>query len=130
MVTDRFSTAILVVILSHLYFPYRHICMLLIILDLCSHWLRVVASLLVGEGHKKIKSGSKLLQIYYHNRIALGLICLGNEVFYISLYMAYFFPYVEIFDFTFDLFGYSTLICFPVFALKQLLNIIQFKYMK
>ena len=128
MVTDRFATACLVVILSHLFFPYRHICMILIILDISSHWLRVVASLLVGEGHKHIKSGSFLLRIYYENRIVLGLVCLGNELFYIFAYMMYFFPVVELFDMPLELFWYGTLVCFPVFALKQLLNVIQLQY--
>lgn len=127
MVTDRFATACLVVILSHLYYPFRHICMLLIILDLSSHWLRVVASLLVGEGHKKIKTGF-LLRIYYENRIVLGLVCLGNEMFYIFAYMGYFFPIIEIFDLQLEIFWYAMLLCFPVFALKQLLNIIQLQY--
>ena len=127
MVTDRFATACLVVILSHLYFPFRHVCMLLIILDISSHWLRVVASLLTGEGHKKIKS-SKILQIYYENRIVLGLVCLGNELFYIFAYMMYFFPQVHVLDLSIDLFGYATFVCFPVFLFKQLLNIIQLQY--
>lgn len=127
MVTDRFATACLVVILSHLYFQYRHTCMLLIILDISSHWLRVVASLLAGEGHKKIKS-SFLLQTYYNNRIVLGLVCLGNELFYIFAYLMYFFPQVYFFDVTIDLFGWAALGCFPVFVYKQLLNVIQLHY--
>jgi len=127
MVTDRFATACLVVILSHLYFPFRHICMLLIILDISSHWLRVVSSLLVGEGHKNIRS-NYLLQLYYHQRLILGLVCLGNELFYIFAYMMYFFPEIELLGFTLNLFGYGMIVCMPIFLLKQLLNVIQLQY--
>lgn len=128
MVTDRFATAILVVILSHLYPEYRHICMLLIVLDITSHWIRVVASLLVGEGHKTIKNTYKLLQIYYSNRIVLGLVCLGNELFYISAYMYFYFPTISVLDFSINLFGLTVLVCAPVFFFKQMLNLMQLQY--
>ena len=128
MVTDRFATACLVVILSHLFFPFRHVCMLLIILDISSHWLRVVASLLIGEGHKNIKSNSQLLQLYYHNRLVLGLVCLGNELFYIFAYMTYFFPEVTLLEYSANVFGFAMLVCSPVFLLKQVLNLIQIRY--
>ena len=39
MITDRFATAILVMILSHLYPEASKACMFLIVLDIVSHWL-------------------------------------------------------------------------------------------
>lgn len=128
MVTDRFATACLVIILSHLYFPFRHICMMLIILDISSHWFRVVSSLLAHKSHKEIQSESTLLKLYYHNRFILGFTCLGNELFYIFLYMMYFYPNLRIIGTSMELFSVAVILCFPVFLFKQVLNIIQLKY--
>merc|ERR1712130_895568 len=85
------------------------------------------ACLLVGEGHKNIRS-NYLLQLYYHQRLILGLVCLGNELFYIFAYMMYFFPEIELLGFTLNLFGYGMIVCMPIFLLKQLLNVIQLQY--
>jgi CDP-diacylglycerol--inositol 3-phosphatidyltransferase len=127
MVTDRFGTAILVMILSHLYPAFKFPCMLMIILDMVSHWLRVTASLLIGQGHKNIKN-SPLLEIYYNNRIFLGVVCACNELFYIFSYMNYFFPNSPVPVLGLDFFSTGMIVCFPVFLWKQLLNIIQLRY--
>lgn len=128
MVTDRFATAILVLILSHLYFDFRFSCMLLIILDFCSHWLRMYSTLLQGgESHKKVVGGPGLLHLYYNNRIVLGLVCLGNELFYVFLYMQYYFPVVTLpfIGEEIALFHLLVILCAPVFLLKQVINVIQ-----
>ena len=128
MVTDRFATAILVLILSHLYFDFRFSCMLLIILDFCSHWLRMYSTLLQGgESHKKVVGGPGLLHLYYNNRIVLGLVCLGNELFYVFLYMQFYFPVVAIpfIGEEMAIFHLLVILCAPVFLLKQVINVIQ-----
>lgn len=131
MVTDRFSTAILCVILALLYQDYAVWFMYLIVLDIVSHWFRMYSTLLQGtNSHKQVDPKQwKLLYIYYTNRIVLGLVCLFNELFYAFLYAFYFFPNACGSLFVWGehtpvvlLFVY---VCFPVFALKQIINLIQ-----
>src|SRR3990167_1314626 len=132
MVTDRFATAILVMILSYLYYDYRHTCMILIVLDISSHWFRVVASLLTGRGHKSIKASNsifiRILHNYYHSRLVLSVVCLGNELFYIFAYMNYYAPAWKIFEGSHPIFFYLMILCFPVFLYKQILSLIQLQY--
>ena len=101
--------------------------MLLIVLDISSHWFRVVASLLSGKTHKSIKN-CKLLQNYYQSRLILSVVCLGNELFYIAAYMNYYFPEFFVFGESHPIFYYVMIMCFPVFLYKQFLNIIQLQY--
>ena len=126
MVTDRSATAILVLILSHLYFEYRFFCMLMIILDIVSHWLRVYSTLLRNEQHKKVsRSTPYLLRVYYENRTILGLLCLFNELFYIFAYMNYFFGWILIPFTDISFFYLATVVCLPLYSLKQIINVIQ-----
>ena len=136
MVTDRFSTAILCVILTHLYQEYAKIFMFLIVLDIVSHWISMYSSLLVGsDSHKTMRDDvPRLLHLYYTNRTVLGLVCLGNELFYVFLYVAPFvpqlllqYPVLNVYTGG-DLAGLVRLAiyaCFPVHALKQVINVIQ-----
>ena len=158
MVTDRFSTAILCVILSHLWPVFSRAFMFLIVLDMVSHWFRMYrcvadraravffmcsyrcsSQLLVGSSSHKAVSADvpALLYVYYNNRIVLGVVCLMNELFYVFLYLFKFYPlmvasdFLPLFafaDFLGPIFLLGIYVNAPVFAVKQVINVIQLIY--
>ncbi|XP_059306166.1 probable CDP-diacylglycerol--inositol 3-phosphatidyltransferase 2 [Lycium barbarum] len=88
MVTDRVSTACLLVILSQVYRP-GFIFLSLLALDISSHWLQMYSTFLVGKtSHKDVKdSSSWLFRLYYGNRMFMGYCCVSCEVLYITLFL-------------------------------------------
>ncbi|KAL2905294.1 CDP-diacylglycerol--inositol 3-phosphatidyltransferase 1 [Bienertia sinuspersici] len=66
MVTDRISTACLLVILSQIYRPSL-IFVSLLALDIASHWFQMYSTFLTGKAsHKDVKDSSSLLfRLYY-----------------------------------------------------------------
>ncbi|KAL2537792.1 CDP-diacylglycerol--inositol 3-phosphatidyltransferase 1 [Forsythia ovata] len=88
MVTDRISTACLLVILSQVYRP-GFIFLSLLALDIASHWLQMYSSFLVGKtSHKDVKDSSNwLFRAYYGNRKFMGYCCVSCEVLYIILFL-------------------------------------------
>ncbi|CAK9149517.1 unnamed protein product, partial [Ilex paraguariensis] len=88
MVTDRISTACLLVILSQVYRPGL-VFLSLLALDIASHWLQMYSTFLVGKAsHKDVKdSTSWLFKAYYGNRIFMGYCCVACEVLYITLFL-------------------------------------------
>ncbi|CAL9228665.1 unnamed protein product [Arabidopsis halleri] len=84
MVTDRVSTACLLVILSQIYRPSL-VFLSLLALDIASHWLQI--TFLSGKAsHKDVKySTSWLFRLYYGNRMFMGYCCVSCEVLYITL---------------------------------------------
>ncbi|CAM8971794.1 unnamed protein product [Rhodiola kirilowii] len=87
MVTDRISTACLLVILSQVYRP-GFIFLLLLALDIASHWLQMYSTFLLGKNsHKDVKdSTSWLFRLYYGNRIVMAYCCGSCEILYIALF--------------------------------------------
>lgn len=127
MVTDRFSTAAFVMLLSHLE-PYntflpRLLLVLLNVLDLTAHWFQMYASLSSGAQSHKV-AANPLLRIYYSSRTVLSIVCLGQEVFYFLMYVAVFEKQLGLTNFH-SAIGLAMRIAFPVFAFKQLLNFLQ-----
>ncbi|KAK8479979.1 hypothetical protein V6N12_019816 [Hibiscus sabdariffa] len=88
MVTDRISTACLLVILSQVYRPSL-VFLSLLALDIASHWLQMYSSFLVGKAsHKDVKDSSNwLFKLYYGNRMFMGYCCVACEVLYIALFL-------------------------------------------
>ncbi|XP_010436948.1 PREDICTED: probable CDP-diacylglycerol--inositol 3-phosphatidyltransferase 2 [Camelina sativa] len=86
MVTDRVSTACLLVILSQIYRPSL-VFLSLLALDIASHWLQMYSTFLSGKtSHKDVKdSTSWLFRLYYGNRMFMGYCCVSCEVLYIIL---------------------------------------------
>nr|AAO00792.1 putative phosphatidylinositol synthase [Arabidopsis thaliana] len=86
MVTDRVSTACLLVILSQIYRPSL-VFLSLLALDIASHWLQMYSTFLSGKtSHKDVKdSTSWLFRLYYGNRMFMGYSCVSCEVLYIIL---------------------------------------------
>jgi CDP-diacylglycerol--inositol 3-phosphatidyltransferase len=141
MVTDRFTTACLLVMLAHLYSRYMVIFQLLTSLDLASHYIRMYSALILGAtSHKTIdRQRNWLLRHYYGSRTMLFLMCAGNEVFFMCLYMWH--SHVKssrsftlgswaqlliIRLFQWDLLSWLTCLSFPVCFLKQWINLVQF----
>ncbi|KAJ8900184.1 hypothetical protein K2173_024824 [Erythroxylum novogranatense] len=88
MVTDRVSTACLLVILSQVYRPGL-IFLSLLALDIASHWLQMYSTFLVGKSsHKDVKDSSNwLFKAYYGNRMFMAYCCAACEVLYITLFL-------------------------------------------
>ncbi|TYJ50103.1 hypothetical protein E1A91_A01G182700v1 [Gossypium mustelinum] len=88
MVTDRISTACLLVILSQVYRPSL-VFLSLLALDIASHWLQMYSSFLVGKAsHKDVRDSSNwLFKLYYGNRMFMGYCSVACEVLYIALFL-------------------------------------------
>ncbi|XP_034679612.1 CDP-diacylglycerol--inositol 3-phosphatidyltransferase 1 [Vitis riparia] len=88
MVTDRISTACLLVILSQQYRPGL-VFLSLLALDIASHWLQMYSTFLLGKAsHKDVKdSSSWLFKLYYGNRMFMAFCCVACEVLYIILFL-------------------------------------------
>ncbi|KAF1329818.1 Phosphatidylinositol synthase, partial [Globisporangium splendens] len=123
MVTDRCSTAGLLVILSHLYPDYLLAFVFLLVLDFSSHWYHMYAS----KGHHKTVAAERnwLLRVYYGNYPFFGYCCVGTEVFYILLYVLHFNPTALIPLADVPLAHLCYYVCFPACVLKNLINVAQ-----
>jgi CDP-diacylglycerol--inositol 3-phosphatidyltransferase len=91
MVTDRCTTACLLVFLSSAWPRWAILFQSLISLDMASHYMHMYATLTMGgsgQSHKKVDSKrSWILYQYYHSRTVLFICCALNELFFIGLYL-------------------------------------------
>ncbi|KAI9907249.1 hypothetical protein PsorP6_016629 [Peronosclerospora sorghi] len=123
MVTDRCSTAGLLVILSHLYPQYMLIFMYLLILDFSSHWYHMYSS----RGHHKLVSTERnwLLRFYYGCYPFFGFCCVGTELCYILLYVLHFNPTVLLPIINVPVMQLCYYVCLPACVCKNLINVAQ-----
>jgi len=135
MVTDRATTSCLLCYLSSAYPQRALIFQFLIALDFSSHYMHMYSSLVTGsKSHKLVTSDvSRILWFYYNDPTTLFLICAGNELFFVALYLAHWvstpisLPILA----PLPLLGSLTwpeliaLVCFPVSALKNIINVVQ-----
>lgn len=105
MVTDRISTCGLLVVVSHIYPDYSLYFILLIILDVASHWFHVmrffnevlnfypdnsICCFSVSAHHKSkeaLEHRNPILKWYYSVYVLFGYCCVGTELFYVLLYV-------------------------------------------
>ncbi|KAF2011154.1 CDP-diacylglycerol-inositol 3-phosphatidyltransferas-like protein PIS [Aaosphaeria arxii CBS 175.79] len=91
MVTDRGTTACLLVFLASAFPRFSIVFQGLISLDFASHYMHMFATLSMGESgqsHKSIDEGrSWVLKMYYSNNKVLFTFCALNELFFIALYL-------------------------------------------
>ncbi|KJK62896.1 PgsA [Aspergillus parasiticus SU-1] len=91
MVTDRCTTACLLVFLSSAWPRWSIVFQSLIALDMASHYMHMYATLSMGgsgQSHKKIDSSrSWILYQYYNSKTVLFICCALNELFFIGLYL-------------------------------------------
>ncbi|KAI9820068.1 MAG: CDP-diacylglycerol-inositol 3-phosphatidyltransferase [Phylliscum demangeonii] len=91
MVTDRCTTACLLVFLGSAWPRWALLFQGLISLDLASHYMHMYATLTMGhagQSHKRVdESRSRILNLYYSNNTVLFVFCAFNELFFIALYL-------------------------------------------
>ncbi|KAJ5458498.1 hypothetical protein N7475_009886 [Penicillium sp. IBT 31633x] len=91
MVTDRCTTACLLVFLSSAWPRWAIVFQALICLDMASHYMHMYATLSMGgssQSHKKVDpSRSWIMYQYYTSKTVLFICCLLNEAFFIGLYL-------------------------------------------
>ncbi|KAF7294989.1 AAA domain-containing protein [Mycena indigotica] len=89
MVTDRCTTSCLLCYLASAYPDFALLFQFLIALDFSSHYMHMYSSLVTGSvSHKQVNSDvSNILWWYYNNSTTLFLVCAGNELFFVSLYL-------------------------------------------
>ncbi|MEL6500542.1 MAG: CDP-alcohol phosphatidyltransferase family protein [Cyanobacteria bacterium J06623_1] len=130
MVADRSATAGMCLILAQLYPSYLLFFILAIALDISSHYYLIYATGMLGQGSHKDTSqwtSNRLLKLYYGSKPFMDLLILGNEVFYILLYLNF-----DLIGIEFNLAGWQTdiwqllwIVCLPIYLLKQATNILQ-----
>jgi len=125
MLTDRMSTLVLLIVLSHKFPSYWGLFSSLIVLDMVSHWAQMYAKL---AQNKTTHKGSKnpLLNFYYTFPYALLVMCVGQELFLLSVYLLAFTDEAK--SNTILLFPVAypaAVISFPIFTLKQIINAVQ-----
>ncbi|KAF2740847.1 hypothetical protein EJ04DRAFT_507836 [Polyplosphaeria fusca] len=91
MVTDRCTTACLLVFLASAFPRWSIVFQGLISLDLASHYMHMYATLSMGgsdQSHKNVdESKGWLMKMYYTNTTVLFTFCALNELFFIALYL-------------------------------------------
>lgn len=130
MVADRSATAGLCLILAQLYPNYLLAFISAIALDVSSHYYLIYATGILGEtSHKDsdkwVTNG--LLKLYYGNKSFMDILILGNEVFYILLYLSFYLVGVNIYfgSWQITIWQLLLLICLPIYLLKQATNVLQ-----
>jgi len=135
MVTDRATTSCLLCYLSSVYPQYALVFQFLIALDFSSHYMHMYSSLVTGaKSHKLVTSDvSRILWFYYNDPTTLFLICAGNELFFVALYLAHWVttPISLSIVASLPLLDGLTwpeliaLVCFPISAMKNIINVVQ-----
>ncbi|KAM7268791.1 hypothetical protein ACFE04_010957 [Oxalis oulophora] len=134
MVTDRISTACLLVILSQVYRPGL-LFLSLLALDIASHWLQMYSTFLSGKAsHKDVKDSTNwLFRAYYGNRMFMAYCCVACEVLYIILFLLAESQTESLKDVMVSSFTHISPLSFLLslsvlgWAVKQTINIIQMK---
>ncbi|MBE9047701.1 CDP-alcohol phosphatidyltransferase family protein [Pleurocapsales cyanobacterium LEGE 10410] len=130
MTADRAATAGLCLILAQLYPNYLLAFILAIALDITSHYYLIYATGMLGKASHKDStewSNSSLLKLYYGNKSFMDLLILGNELFYLLLYLS-FYSVGSNFTLTIwklSLWQWLILVCLPIYLLKQITNVLQ-----
>lgn len=131
MVADRSATAGLCLILAQLYPNFLLAFIGAIALDISSHYYLIYATGMLGKASHKDAfewSTNGLLKLYYGgNKSFMDVLILGNELFYILLYLNF---YLVGLNFTLgvwslDIWQLLLIICLPVYLLKQATNVFQ-----
>ncbi|MEM7589923.1 MAG: CDP-alcohol phosphatidyltransferase family protein [Cyanobacteria bacterium P01_A01_bin.83] len=130
MVADRSATAGLCLILAQLYPNYLLIFIGAIALDISSHYYLIYATGILGKASHKDSAqwtSNGLLKLYYGNKSFMDLLILGNELFYLLLYLSFYSIGVVFYvgNWQLDLWQLILIICFPVYLLKQITNVLQ-----
>lgn len=138
MVTDRCSTAGLLFLLAGEYGPvdaellfpvYRISFLLLMLLDVSSHWVQMHSTLALGVHHKSAegnKGKNFLVRWFYKYYWFFGYLCVGAEFTYMLLYAHLHMPVTSTTSVVIST-GLKILLaaCIPGCVMKQFVNIAQ-----
>ena len=130
MVADRSATAGLCLILAQLYPNYLLAFIGAIALDISSHYYLIYATeILAKNSHKDSAewANNGLLKLYYGNKSFMDSLILGNELFYILLYLNFYLLGINFYFGTWNINIWQLLliVCLPIYLLKQITNILQ-----
>ena len=124
MVTDRCSTAMLLMELTVLFPEYFFTLVSLVVLDFSSHWYQMMSA---KGHHKQVPTDKNLIvRIYYGVYPLFAYACAGTEFFYIGLVVQRFAPNLELVPgsgITIEQVNQFAL--FPACVLKQIANVAQ-----
>ncbi|XP_002121442.2 CDP-diacylglycerol--inositol 3-phosphatidyltransferase [Ciona intestinalis] len=121
--TDRASTATLVMTLSYFYPKYMFLLQMSLVIDIVCHWLHLHVSIMKGSSHKSMGLDSNpIMKVYYTSRPVLFFMCAGNELFYSMLYLLYFTEGPIVLGVS--LLRVCLFVSFPIMAVKTLISII------
>ncbi|KAK9753164.1 CDP-alcohol phosphatidyltransferase [Popillia japonica] len=122
--TDRVGTMCLCAVLAHFYPNYMFFFLISMGIDVACHWIYLHTSLLQGKAsHKFVDlSSNPIMHHYYSNRNFLFFMCMGNEMFYCTLYLLYFTPGPSIFGMS--LFKMLLYISTPIALAKSFISIV------
>ncbi|KAF2155262.1 CDP-diacylglycerol--inositol 3-phosphatidyltransferase [Myriangium duriaei CBS 260.36] len=94
MVTDRCTTACLLVFLAMAMPGYALMWQGLISLDFASHYMHMYATLATsgkgGGSHKNVSAGRSRTLNFYYKKWVLFTVCFMNEAFFVALYLTCF----------------------------------------
>ncbi|XP_065831070.1 CDP-diacylglycerol--inositol 3-phosphatidyltransferase-like [Oscarella lobularis] len=128
MLIDRCGTMCLLIVLAVIYSDYFLVFQFLCTLDIASHWLHMYSSLTKGEtSHKSTDvTAHPLLRLYY-TKTVLFIVCSGNELFFIVLYLLNFYegPELPLGQFSIGLWRLCAYLFLPICVLKQVVSVIQ-----
>ncbi|KAI5071297.1 hypothetical protein GOP47_0013548 [Adiantum capillus-veneris] len=135
MVTDRVSTAGLLVILTHNYKGCYGLFLGLLGLDITSHWFQMYSTFLASKtSHKDVAdSKSRLFRAYYQHRLFMGYCCVGAEVLYLVLYVIAeeesnnLLHVVQAAARKLSFWAFLGLLALPGWAIKQVVNFVQIR---
>jgi CDP-diacylglycerol--inositol 3-phosphatidyltransferase len=126
MVTDRCSTAGLLMILGRLYPDWFLAFLALLILDYSSHWYQMKES--ETRHHKAVPPMRNIIvRVFYGVYIFFGFCCVGAELFYVFLYLLH--PSHKTAEEAPQLHAFLSTLCWYVWlpgcACKQVVNLAQ-----
>ncbi|KCV70837.1 hypothetical protein H696_03194 [Fonticula alba] len=126
MVTDRCTTACLLMSLGKMFPSWMLAFQCLLSLDVASHYIHMYASTLSGsQSHKDLDTNRNwFLRLYYTSRVMLFCMCFGNELFFLACFVYYYTSGFSVFGLV-NFVPLVMAISFPVMAIKQVLNVIQ-----
>lgn len=125
MVCDRFCTCALYLCLANIYPQYKFFIILMLILEITSHWIQMYAATLVGKSHKAIeKERPWILRFYYVVPYSLFFVCLLNETWIFSNYMLYYIDKGMISAYWKPVWRFFNIGFLPVFVFKQVVSLV------
>ncbi|XP_065830494.1 CDP-diacylglycerol--inositol 3-phosphatidyltransferase-like [Oscarella lobularis] len=128
MLIDRCGTMCFLIVLAIVYSDYFLVFQFLCTLDIASHWFHMYSSLTKGEtSHKSTDvTAHPLLRLYYTDPV-LSIMCCGNDIFFIMLYLLNFSegPELPLGGFSIGLWRLCAYLFLPICVLKQVVSVIQ-----